>query len=210
MLEEDEVDPGRVVAVKPPEDARVDQLLDLPDRAREEERMVHHDDATASLRPCDQVFRLGSGRGEGLLHEHVLAVFERLPGEGVMARDRRGNGHRVDVGRRQDLRRVLSQGDAGVLGRGPRARDRIPVGDGDDAAIRVTMEIPDEVRAPVAEADDPKSEHSGPRVSRDHVPGQQGPPRRITIGVAGVNAEESPPAAKMCSNPPVTSGSPCR
>jgi len=50
------------------------QLFDLLDRTRKQERMVHHDFQILSRRQLNQLFRLRNVAGEWLLDENMLAV----------------------------------------------------------------------------------------------------------------------------------------
>ena len=108
VLKQSEVHPRRVEVVERPQRAAVDELPDLPDRAAEEERVVHHDLEVLPVGQLDQLLGLRGGRRERLLDEHVLAVLERRLGELEVRPDRRDHRDRVDVGRRQHRRRSRS------------------------------------------------------------------------------------------------------
>ncbi len=58
VLEEPEIDARRVEVIELPERALVDQFPNLPDRAAEEEGVVHHDAEVLPLGQLDQLFCL--------------------------------------------------------------------------------------------------------------------------------------------------------
>ena len=101
VLKQSEVDASRIEVVERAERARFDDLPNLPDRAVEEEGVVHHDLQVLAVGQLDQLLRLLRRRRERLLDEHVLAVLERRLGQLVMGPDRRHDRDGVDVRRPQ-------------------------------------------------------------------------------------------------------------
>ena len=61
MLKESQVHAGGIVIVELSKDALVDELADLPDSAREEEGVVHHDLEVFALGQIDELLGLRGG-----------------------------------------------------------------------------------------------------------------------------------------------------
>src|ERR1019366_1852024 len=97
MLEQAQVDSGRIVVVELAQNAFVEQFPDSSHYARKQERVIHHDLEVLLLGEIDEFFGLRYIASERLLDKHMLAVFESSLGEVVMRPD--GSDHRncVDV-----------------------------------------------------------------------------------------------------------------
>ena len=76
--------------------------------------MVHHDLKTFTVGKLHQFLRLPHGRGEGFLHEHVLAVLKGLLGKLKVSKNRGDYRHRVDRGRFQDGVGIGGDLDGGI------------------------------------------------------------------------------------------------
>ena len=134
--------------------AAVDDLLDLADRRRVEEGVPDHEDEPLALGDGDQFLALRGRRGHRLLDEDVLAGEERRLGEREVEAHRGGDDHRVDLLVIDQLVSVRDAFDARVE-RGDVAQAlRVEIADCLQAAVWQAVEIADEVRSPVATADD--------------------------------------------------------
>jgi hypothetical protein len=130
--------------------AGADQLLQANDSRVVEQEVARHQYASVLLRTRDELLDLAAGQRWRLLDEHVLARFERALRELRVRHDRRRDNdrlqrvvgeHLVEVGRKARLRiarseplplfvrKVAEPGELGEL-----------------------VEVPREVRAPIAEA----------------------------------------------------------
>ena len=162
VLKQAEVHARRVEVVERPERAGVDDLADLPDRAAEEEGVVHHDLQVLPLGQLDQLLGLLRRRRERLLDEDVLAVLEGRLRQLVVRPDRRDDGDGVDVRRLQDLREVGRQLHARI---GAAARACSAAGflsqTATTCAVLEAVEVADDVRTPVAVADDADADDVG-------------------------------------------------
>ena len=98
VLEESEIDAGRVEIIQGTQGAVVDELFDLPHRPAEEKRVVDHDLEVLAIGQLDELFRLLRGRREGLFDEDVLAVLQGGFRELEVRPDRSDDGDRIDVG----------------------------------------------------------------------------------------------------------------
>ncbi len=149
-----EVDPAHGDEVDLAELARLDQLLHAHDRGAVDERVARHQDEPAPIRREREVSCGRRGVSERLLDEDVLSGRERGGCELVVARDGGRDRDRVD---RRVLEHLVVRLDAADVGEaladgleplGPLVAQQLHV-----RAGRVA-EVPDEVRPPVAEADD--------------------------------------------------------
>ena len=132
--------------------ARVDQLLQLLHARVVQQEVPGHEHEVAVGGECDELVHLGGTHGGRLLDEHVLAGVECALGQLVVRRDRGGDDDRVQVvvreelvelGRDASVRVPGGEGGSPFVARGRRAR-RAPE----------LLEVPREVRPPVAEARD--------------------------------------------------------
>ena len=97
VLKESQVDPRGIEVIQRSKGPVVDQLANLPNRAAEQERVVDHDPQVLLARQLDELDRLRRRRRERLLHEDVLAVFERRFRQVEVRPDRRDDRHGIDV-----------------------------------------------------------------------------------------------------------------
>ena len=134
VLKQSEVDPRGIEVIQRAERAVVDQLANLPNRAAEQERVVHHDLQVLPARQLDELARLRRRRRERLLDEDVLAVFERRLRQLEVRPDRRDDRHGVDVRRLQNLVEVGGQMNAGIGFLRAFQRLGVPVADRDELA----------------------------------------------------------------------------
>ena len=108
-----------------------------------------------ALGQADQLLGLALGGGHRLLDEDVLAGSQGGGGQRPVGADRRGDGHRLDGGVGQQ--RSGSRASAWPSGQRRTGRGQgglVLVAQGHDGAGRAGGEVADEVRAPVAAADD--------------------------------------------------------
>ena len=151
--------PRRVVVVDIADLALSNELGDLPDRARIDEGVIHHQDAAAPRGLLDQMGGGGDPVGDGLLDEDVLSGHERGNGDLVMAADRRRDHHGVDLGIGHEVAPVGHEAGRRMPPRGAFERPRRKVRDhfhGDEARIGRGAS---EVRPPVAISDDADADH---------------------------------------------------
>src|SRR6266853_96398 len=154
VLEQPEVHARGIEVVQLAQRAAVDQLANLPHGPAEEEGVIHHDLQVLPFSQLDELLGLLRRGCEGLLDEYVFAVRQRGLRQLVMRPDRRDDRDSVDVRRRQHLRKVRRQVDAGIgLASAPQ-RGRVLVADGHQFAVVETLKISDDVGSPVAVPDD--------------------------------------------------------
>ena len=158
-LEKAQVDPQRVVVRDLAERAASGELAQLLHRAREQERVVDEQRDLLPRGERDQLLALGGARAHRLLDQYVLAALDRAPRQREVRRHRRRDQHRGDVGA-VDGR--LGLGFARRAGRhAPRLFEprRIALGDRLHLEAARRDEIAQQVRPPVAEADQSSGNH---------------------------------------------------
>ena len=172
VLEEPQVDPRRVVVVEVTQHPLVDELTDLPHRAREQEGVVDHDPETLPLGQLDQLLGLSRGGGERLLHEDVLAVLQGGLRQVEVCADGRHHRDRVDVRRREQVGGL--RGDGQVWVRLPDALEGLGVlvADARHVAAFEAAQVADDVRTPIAVANDADSNHGVFTRKLRNVPGR--------------------------------------
>ena len=153
-LEQAEVDPHGIEVVEIADVARDDQLLHAPHRAREHERVIHREQQPLPCRQVAQLLRIREPCGDRLHHEHVLPLLERDLRQLVVHVRRSRDDDRIDVGRPQHL--VSAVGDCGdvILAPQPSRALIAHVAHGFHLAQRMAHEVADQIRSPVATADD--------------------------------------------------------
>ncbi len=153
-----QVDAVAVDAEHVPELTAVDQVLHLEDAGVVEQQVARHQHAVLGDRQRDELVHLDRAHRGRLLDEDMLARFERLLREGVVRRHR-GRDHDgiervvreqvVEARRRSRVR----------MARCERAQ-MLLVEIAEPRQVREVVEVPDEVRAPVVEADDADAFHN--------------------------------------------------
>ena len=131
-----------------------DQLADLLHRRRVEKRVVDHQGEAAAVRLVDQVQDLVGGLGQRLLDQHVLAGPQRRQRQLVVGMDRRGDRDGIDARVPQQVAEVMGRHDIGMEAPALGQVGCAQVGHADDAGGLAGREIANEVRPPVAVADD--------------------------------------------------------
>ena len=149
----DEVDLAEVVLA--------DQVAHLVDRRAVEERVSGHEHETAALGQLHERFGLCDGGGERLLHEHVLAGLERLPGESEMGARRRRNCDRVDAWVVEQRLEVRGRRHAGIATRKLRGLRGIELAQREHLELRALDGVADDVGTPVAVAHDGETDGGG-------------------------------------------------
>ncbi|SRR6266478_6871096 len=104
MLEEAQIHPSRIKIVEIAQGTIVDQLPDLPDRATEQECVIHHNFESVPLRQLDQLLGLLRRRGERFFDKNVFAILQSSLGQLEMRPDRSNHGDGIDLSRSQELR----------------------------------------------------------------------------------------------------------
>ena len=133
MLEETEVHAHGVEVHDLAQTPVVHQFLDLPDRARVHERVVHHQCQLVLVCELDEFLAMRGTFGHRLLEQHVLPCLEGLQGKRMMRGDRGRDGDRSDILACKKLfvrlchfqRRELLFGDGETFFRGVKADDSI-------------------------------------------------------------------------------------
>ena len=148
-------DPAEVLAVRVDaehvaEVACVDQPLHLLDRGVVEQQVAGHQHAVGALGGRDEVLGLGRVHRRRLLDQHVLAGLERALGQLVVRGRGRGDDDRVELVVGQHLVEVRRRPRARIAG--GEALERVGRGVAEPAQVGEVVEVPREVRAPVAEA----------------------------------------------------------
>ena len=154
LLVETEVDPARRDEVELSQLSRFDEVADGNDRGAVEEGVSRHQHQPATLGELDELEALARGRGKRLLDEDVLSRLERRTSKREVRRHRRRERHGVDRLVGEDI----VDARVGLHGRVPtldqlEALD-VAIANRDDLGAVELVEVPDEVRAPVSEADD--------------------------------------------------------
>ena len=101
-------------------------------------------------RQLDQLFRLGHIAGEWLLDKNVLAIFERSFGQFVMRPYRRHHRNCVDFGRSDEFQSVRSHINARKVPVNSLAGYGALVTHGCDFGAGYALQVPHDVRAPIA------------------------------------------------------------
>src|ERR1017187_620745 len=137
----------------------IHQFLDLADRARVNERVVHHNWQAARLGRLNQPQSLRGTGGNRLFDDHVFARLKSQHGQlevGVY----RGRDHdHIDAWVPHYLQIIGSSADGGVTALGQGQAFRPKVADGNDPGPFGFRDIADQVRSPVTVSDDPKTYH---------------------------------------------------
>ena len=153
LLVETEVDPARRDEVEIAQVSRFDEVAHGDDRGAVEEGVSRHQHQPATLGELDELEALARGRGERLLDEDVLSRLERRASKREVRRHRRRERQGVDRFVGEDV----VDARVGLHGRVPTLDQLeavgIAVANRDDLGAVELVEVADEVRAPVAEAD---------------------------------------------------------
>ena len=153
LLEQPQVDAGRVVIDDVPEFALADQFLDLAHRPGVNEGVVDEQHLLFLLGQLDQLLGLLDRFGHRLFQPQVPAALDGPLGQLEVGGDRRGDGDGVHVGVGEKIVDVVKAVDLGVeLARGFQAVAG-KVADGGELEVVVEVEVAGQVRAPVAVSD---------------------------------------------------------
>ena len=157
LLEKPQVDPDAAGIKNLPQFTALDDLLDLVDRPGIFEGMADHEDPLLFLGQVDQFQAAVKGMGHGLLDHHVLALGQKIPGNGEMVSHRGGDHDPVQVFLFQEFAVIHLGFDRGVkvfhplqTGFGKVAADHFPHLVGLD-------QIADQVRPPITTTDNSNS-----------------------------------------------------
>ena len=132
----------------------IDEALDRGHRRAVDERVAGHEDQVVAICHLGQLEDVLAGRGERLLHEDMLAGLEGGPCERVVRRNGRRDRNGVDVSVAKDVFVPGRASDAGVAPGDGIERFLPHVAGPGELEHRRLGEVPNEVRAPVAEAHD--------------------------------------------------------
>jgi hypothetical protein len=116
--------------------------------------VVDHQGQAAPPGQRDQLLGLALARREGLLDEDVLAGFEGAAGEGVVGGDGRGDDDGVEAGVGDEFLVVEGGARRRVAARDLLQTARVAVADPAQVGRLALGEVADQVRPPVAAADD--------------------------------------------------------
>ena len=154
VLKQAKVDAHGIEIVQFSKIAVVDEPFYGLDRTGVDESMVHHDLQPLLFGQVDEALGLFHGGRERFLHEQVLAVGQHLHAKRIMSRNRCGDDNGIDVGRLQDV--------VGIIGQPTYGRElptdeiqtlRSRIADSRHLHIVKGVEVPDQIRSPVAAAD---------------------------------------------------------
>ncbi len=159
MLKQAQVHPRRIVVVEIAECPIREQLLYFADCAGEQERVVHHDLEVLPLRQVDQFLGLRPVARERLLHEYMLAVFERGLGQFIVRPHRGDHRDGIHAGRFYQFAGVAIDRDSGMRRRYALAGCGSLIAYSDDLATFQGAQIAHDIRTPIAVPDDTKSKH---------------------------------------------------
>src|SRR5712692_9951067 len=101
MLEQSQVDAGRIVVVEIPEHTVVDELAHSLHCPGEQESVIHHDLQVLALCKFNQFFSLSARAGERFLDENMLTVFQSCFCKVIVSANRSDNCNCIDVSRLQ-------------------------------------------------------------------------------------------------------------
>src|SRR5215831_15924587 len=160
MLKQTQVDAKRIVIIEITQRSIVHELADLPDRACEKERMIHHDLQSFAVSQFNQLFGLPRITGKRLLHEDMLAVVERCLRQLVVRPDRSDHGNDIDFRRFEYLRGVRSGIDRWIRPFGALQALSALVAHRINTEAVNCMEISDDIGPPIAIADYTYTQHS--------------------------------------------------
>ena len=125
------------------------------------EQVADHQDPAGALGGRDDLLGLGDRLRQRLLDEAVLAGLEHAHGEVGVGRHRRGDDDRVELGVGQQLVEVAARRARRGTAAPTRSRaSSDAVADPAQLGAGQAVEVAGEVRAPVAEADDPDPDRS--------------------------------------------------
>ena len=116
--------------------------------------MIHHDLEPLPRCELDELLRLLRRRSEGLLDKDVLTILQGRFRQLEVGPGRGDDGDGIHLRRRQQLRAVSCQLHAGIGLSCALETPGVLIADGYKIAVFETMEIPDDVRTPIAIADD--------------------------------------------------------
>ena len=148
----DEVDLAELVAL--------DQVADLVDRGAVEEGVAGHQHQAALLGERDQLRRLLGGAGQRLLDQHVLAGFQGAADEREVGVGRGGDRHGLDPRVGQRGVEVALDPDAGMTAAEVFDPALVELAEAHQAELGPLDHVADDVRAPVAVADDHRSDRT--------------------------------------------------
>ena len=137
-----------------PQRAGDDQVVDGDDGRAVEERVARHEHESTLRRIRHELGRLRHRGGQRLLDEDVLPGPERRHADRVVRRDRRCDEDRFDVVRREQIVELVRRAHAGIATPDQRQPLGVEVADRDELGAVELCEVPDEVRAPVAQPHD--------------------------------------------------------
>ena len=160
VLEQTEVHPGGIVVVELPQLFILNELSDLLDCPREEERVVHHDGEVVLLRQIDEFLGLARRGRERFLNKNVLAVVERLLGELEVRPDGSNHRDRINLGRMQQLGAVCGHVDARIGPLGPLQAGYVLVTDRYHLHRTQAVKISYYIRTPIAVTNNSETDHT--------------------------------------------------
>ena len=149
--------PVRVDAEHVAELSGVDELLQLAHAGVVEKKVARHEHEVALGGEHHELVHLGALHRRRFLHEDVLAGLERLFRERVVCRDGRGDDDGVELGIGEQLG-VVGRHTGAWVARGER-RAVLLIEVAEPGQVGEVVEVPRQVRAPVAEADQADGGH---------------------------------------------------
>src|SRR5262245_10579484 len=159
MLEQSQIDAGRVVVIEGSEGTFVNQVLNFSDSTCKEERMIHHNLQILAVCKLDKLFRLGRRRSERLFYEHMLAVLKGFLGEVIVVRHRGYNCYSIDFCRRDDIIHFCRNPHTRMSAQDSCQCRRVLVAYGHDFAVLMRGEIADDVWPPISVTNYAESNH---------------------------------------------------
>ena len=131
-----------------------DQLAHLVDGGAVHERVARHEHHAGLLGAHDQVFGVRDAGRQRLLHQDVLTGLQCPPHELVMGARRGRDRHRLNARIEQQLIEVRLDPNAWVTSLELVAAVRIELAQADETKLGPLENVANDVRPPVAEADD--------------------------------------------------------
>ncbi len=150
VLEQAQVDAGRVDVVQPAELARMDEGADPLDRRVVDKRVVHHEDLSGRRGRPEQVLGVLRARCQRLLHEDVLACLEGRERQGIVRRDGGCQGDGADRRVGEHLGKAAGPLRAGILALAALEPRGVLVADHDPLKASVLREVSRELGPPVS------------------------------------------------------------
>src|ERR1700688_2929379 len=136
--------------------------MDSANRSGKQERVIHHNLEVLLLRNIDEFFRLGSVARKRLFHENMFAILESGFGEFIVGPHGGDDRDCIYLGRLYKFIRIALYRNTRICCLYSFACCGSLIADPDDLATLQRTDIANNIRAPIAVANDTKPNHKIP------------------------------------------------